>query len=114
MVNRNAAFEEKGAATGHNKPSDKDRMEVIKKMLDIAKRRRALKQEEKDLLNAAKDRGHLKTPIRNAAKTLDMSEEAYQAMNEVERETKYNIKLFADKGGQWSWLTPAEGESEAA
>jgi len=107
---KNMAFEEKGAAMGHNKPSDKDKMDTVKKFLKIEEEIDKLKEEQKDVLNEAKKRGHLKGALRGAAKILRMSEETHQAKNEVEHETKYIVQLFANKDGQYSFLK----EDEAA
>ena len=108
MVRKNAAFEEKGAALGHNKPNDKAKMEYTQGFIDLDIKIEKLKDEKKELLNRAKDEGHLKTAIRKAAKTLQSSEATVQAKKEVEHEHRYIVQLFANKHGQYSFLRDNE------
>jgi len=101
------AFAEKGAATvGHNKVDiDKADKACVKRVAELEHKRQVLSGEIKDILNEHKNAwGTPKGSIRKAVKVLDMTEEQFQAKNEVERHANHIVQLFAEKNGQYSFL----------
>jgi hypothetical protein len=62
--------------------------------------------EIKDILNEHKNaHGTPKGAIRKAVKVLAMSEETFQAKKEVEIHSQHIVQLFAEEGGQYSFLS---------
>lgn len=110
MVRKNKAFEEQGAALGHNKgPGQEEQYKITVKVFELMGKKKKIDDEIKELLNKGKDAGFLKTPIRKVASEMHKAEDAMQAKREVERETQRLRAYVADKDGQYDFLI-ATGE----
>lgn len=96
MVRKNKAFEEKGAALGHNRPNDDDLIKHVEYIAKIDRQIDGLKEKRKDRLNVAKDQGHLKGGINKAVGLLLASAEKQQAKNEVQKEAERIFALCRD------------------
>jgi len=115
MARKTKAFEEPGsaAAAGHNKPDLEQEYRYATSWAEIEKKKIELGQKQKDLLNKAKDEGHLKTPIKTLGKEMISNPEKLQSKREVEKQTNRLRKYAADNHGQLHLFDTVE-DSEAA
>ena len=107
MVKKNMAFEEPGAAMGHNKPSEENEFKYAKKWADLELKKIAIADEQKHVLNCAKDEGFLKTPIKRVGKEMISGPEKVAATREVEKQTERLRQYAANKDGQYDFLVSA-------
>lgn len=89
--------------------------QVTRRVRELMDKQAEIGREIKDILTEHKNAyGTPKGAVRSAASTLGMAKDQYQAKREIEEHAKHIIKLFSDKGGQYSFLNPDSASEEEA